>query len=102
MKDTFVIDIDDTILFSKRVECGECNRPIYHFGSAAKKEIVLINKAFRKGHRIILHTGRGWDQYEVTKAQLDKAKVKYNELVMGKPIGIYIDKDSKTTIEGLI
>jgi hydroxymethylpyrimidine pyrophosphatase-like HAD family hydrolase len=102
MKECFVIDIDNTILFAKISACDECARPVYHFGTASKKEIALINKAFRKGHRIVMYTGRGWDQYEITVSQLEKAKVKYHELVMGKPIGIYIDKDAHMSMEGLI
>jgi hydroxymethylpyrimidine pyrophosphatase-like HAD family hydrolase len=102
MKQSFVIDVDDTILFSKRVECEECFRVSYHYQTADKKEIALINKAYRKGHRIILYTGRGWDCFEITVDQLTKAKVKYHSLVMGKPPGIYIDKDAKATLKGLI
>lgn len=99
---TFVIDIDETILFSEREGCEECGRVVYKFGSIDKKEINLINRAYDKGHIIILYTGRGWDYYELTKNQLAEAKVQYHELIMGKPIGIHIDKDAKTTMKGLI
>jgi len=101
-KKTFVIDIDETLLFSKLVECGECFKTVYHFDKADRKEVSLVNKAYRQGHTIILHTGRGWDQYEVTKRQLEKARIKYHELVMGKPLGIYIDKDAMPSLKGLI
>jgi hydroxymethylpyrimidine pyrophosphatase-like HAD family hydrolase len=101
-KETFVIDIDETIIFSERVKCGECYSVTYHYRTIDKKEIALINKAYRKGHKIILYTGRGWDCLDITIEQLQKAKVKYHSLVMGKPPGTYIDKDAKTTLKGLI
>lgn len=99
---TFVIDIDDTILFSDNVECDHCGRKQYRLKNVDQKEIDMINAAYSKGHIIIFWTGRGWDQYGVTKKQLSEAKVYYHELFMGKPQGIYVDKDAKTTLEGLI
>lgn len=93
-----IIDIDDTIIFAEKVECPECGKHTYKMFSRQSEEIKLINKAYRKGHIIIFHTGRGWDQYDITKEQLAKIKVKYHELIMGKPLGIYIDKDAKITL----
>jgi acid phosphatase class B len=95
---TLVIDIDDTILFAEKVECPECGKHTYKMFSRKTSEIKLINKAYRKGHIIIFHTGRGWDQYDITKEQLSKIKVKYHELIMGKPIGIYVDRDAITSL----
>jgi hydroxymethylpyrimidine pyrophosphatase-like HAD family hydrolase len=99
---TFVIDIDGTLLISRSVDCDECYHTNYFIDKVDKKEIALVNKAAKKGHTIILYTGRGWDQYEITKEQLKKAKIKYHELVMGKPQGIYVDKDAITSLKDVI
>jgi hypothetical protein len=66
-----------------------------------QQEIDLVNKKYKDGHTIILHTGRGWDQYEITIMQLKKFGIKYHQLVCGKPIGIYVDKDSITSLREL-
>ena len=89
----FVIDIDDTILFCEKN---------YKNPTPDEMEIKHINKLYEKGHTIIIHTGRNWDKYELTVNQLKQFNVKYHELVMGKPQGIYIDKDSFKFIQEAI
>lgn len=96
---TFVIDIDDTIIFSKSEKCSECAHPIYREERIDYEEVKLINKAYEKGHVIIFYTGRDWVHFEHTIAQLNRIGVKYHRLVMGKPIGIYIDKEAKTSLK---
>jgi len=58
--------------------------------------ILQVNRLFAEGHRIILHTARGsgtgieWG--EQTIRQLDAWRVRYHELVIGKPTAdVYID-----------
>lgn len=90
---TLVIDIDDTILQSE-FENGE-----YKIVKVFQKEIDKINDLFHKGVCIIMYTGRSWGQYAVTKKQLWDIGLKYNELVMGKPVGdYYIDSDSLKSV----
>lgn len=43
----------------------------------------------KKGYIIIIYTGRGWAEYEMTKAWLEKWKIPHDQLIMGKPIGDY-------------
>ena len=62
-------------------------------------EIKLVNKYYNIGHRIILWTGRNWDKYEITKAQLEACKIKHHELIMGKPQGVYVDVDSLKSLK---
>jgi hypothetical protein len=88
----FIIDIDDTILISKKEICSRCGRFQYSDPVQIESEIAAVNLLYKKGHSIILHTGRGWDCYDVTKKQLASFDVMYHELIMGKPVGIYIDK----------
>jgi hydroxymethylpyrimidine pyrophosphatase-like HAD family hydrolase len=95
---TFVIDIDDTIIFSRSTLCAECGGPVYREEKIDFDEVRRINNAYEKGHQIIVHTGRDWLQFEVTQKQLDRIGMKYHRLIMGKPHGIYIDKDSKKSL----
>lgn len=95
---TFVIDIDNTLILSDKKECIACGRVKYSIKEVDQKEIDSINKAYDAGHVIILHTGRNWDCYRLTVRQLSGIGLKYNQLVMGKPQGIYIDKDAKKSI----
>ena len=58
--------------------------------------IEKINRLYDSGQKIIFYTGRGSttgiDWYDVTRKQLEKWKVKYHKLVMGKPYAdFYID-----------
>ena len=95
---TFVIDIDDTlILYPDKIYENIENR--YQDAIPNKKEIDIVNKSYNNGHVIILHTGRNWNKYERTKQQLKDFNICHSELVMGKPQGIYIDKDSYKTFK---
>jgi len=97
----FVIDIDDTIIYSNESKCFGCGRNLYEMIKIDWVEVSRVNKLYDEGHTIILYTGRGWDCYEKTIEQLKLADIKYHELVMGKPLGIYVDKDSIKTLEGI-
>lgn len=87
-----IIDIDDTLLKTSKSKCECCGRQIYGEMVPFQSEIDIVNDLFEKGNIIILFTGRNWDQYEITKKQLNDCGVKHHELVMGKPQGIYIDR----------
>ncbi len=102
MQKTFLIDIDDTLLNSYHEPCDICGKLIYYITGKDQDEIDLVNTAYDLGHTIIIFTGRGWNQYAITIEQLRAIGVKYHTLAMGKPDGIYIDKDSRTTLEGLL
>lgn len=83
----FVVDIDNTLLLYP-------DGDNYNDAVPNIDEIKILNSLYVKGHIIIIHTGRNWDKYEFTKKQLKDFGIKYHELVMGKPQGIYIDTDS--------
>jgi hydroxymethylpyrimidine pyrophosphatase-like HAD family hydrolase len=90
---TLIIDIDDTLLKSESNDCI-CGSKVYKRTKAIQDEINLLNTFYKNGFRIILFTGRGWQHYDITVEQLKRHNIKYNELIMGKPLGIYVDKDS--------
>ena len=83
------IDIDNTILYTEyHLEEG----PLYVVLDHNKKLVKIINKMYKKGHVIILHTARHWDKLDLTIRQLKDINVKYTTLVMGKPTAdFYID-----------
>lgn len=89
---TFIVDIDDTLLIAKKRQCEHCKRIVYYDSKPIKSEIEMLNSMYDSGHIIILHTGRNWDCYEITKNQLKEHNIKHHELVMGKPQGIYVDR----------
>jgi hydroxymethylpyrimidine pyrophosphatase-like HAD family hydrolase len=97
---TLVIDIDDTLLLYPE---RDYTLPLkgYADAYANDEEIDLLNYYKSKGHTIILHTGRNWDKYEFTKHQLERFGIQYDELVMGKPQGIYVDIDSIKSLKDL-
>jgi hypothetical protein len=90
---TFVVDIDQTIFLYPNNEIE------YEYAVPNVSEIDIINKLYDCGHVIIMHTGRNWDKYEYTVKQLEDFDVNYDQLVMGKPQGIYIDRDSYKSIK---
>jgi len=85
------VDIDDTLLTGKVTRCDCCGGVKYSDPQPIQGEINKVNAAYDSGVIIILHTGRGWNQYEITVTQLSDLGIKYNQLVMGKPPGPYID-----------
>ena len=84
----YCFDIDGTI-------CTNTDGD-YEHAVPFKKVIEKINGLYDSGHKIIFYTGRGSttgiDWSELTKKQLKNWKVKYHELIMGKPYAdLYID-----------
>jgi len=100
----YVIDIDDTLVLYP--DSGEPynergGKERYPFAMPNIKEIEMCNYLYETDNRIILHTGRNWDQYDLTVEQLKEMNIKYHELVMGKPQGVYVDRDSLQSLEEL-
>jgi len=86
----YAIDIDGTL-------CKEENRWWeYEKAKPFQSAINKINALYCQGHHIIMHTARFEEDRLVTKAWLDKYKVRYHVLVMDKPrADIYIDNSAK-------
>lgn len=80
-----IIDLDGTI-------CDEKNffqRPLAKIKKGAKK---FINNLKKKNFTIIIYSARSWNEYEMTRNWLVKNKIKYDQLVLGKPVGdLWID-----------
>jgi hypothetical protein len=95
-----IVDLDDNLLLYPN-KTFENIIDKYNAAYPDKEEIRLLNDRHNKGDVIMIHTGRNWDKYHLTKEQLEKFNIKYHELVMGKPQGIYIDKDSYKSIKDI-
>ena len=88
-----MIDIDGTIC----TEESPFDRPLAQPLSGA---IERVNAYVEEGHLVILWTGRGWDQYRITKKWLDDHGFKYAQLLMGKPIANLIIDDRSRQFVG--
>lgn len=97
MQPSIVIDVDDTILITE-------NRD-YKNSKPIQEIIDVINNLYNKGWKVILYTARGQlsNNFNIEKIEkevrpiledwLIRNKVKYSELVMGKPYSstVYVD-----------
>jgi uncharacterized HAD superfamily protein len=80
-----VIDLDGTIL-EEKTRAEKVNT------SPLPGAVDAINKLYEMGHKIIIYSARAEDDLELTSKQLNKYGIKYNRLVLGKPVGdIFID-----------
>lgn len=97
-KKTFCFDIDGVIA---TITPGNQ----YDLAEPQPENIHLINTLHGQGHKIILHTARGFvtgiDWHEVTRNQLKEWGVKYHELLFGKPAADYYIDDKNLSLEQL-
>ncbi len=84
----YCIDIDGTICTTTKSD--------YEHSKPIEEVISRINYLYDEGHIIKIYTGRGstsginW--YKFTQEQLKSWRVKYHELIFGKPAAdFYID-----------
>ena len=87
------IDIDGTICTEER----PFERPL---AKPLPGAVRAVNGYVEAGHTVVLWTGRGWDQYRVTKRWLDEHGFKYAQLLMGKPIANLIIDDRARRFTG--
>lgn len=81
---TIFIDIDGTV-------CEEGPRETRLERKPISGAVDIVN-SYNEHHRVVFWTARGWDEYDGTKAWLDKHGFLYDQLIMGKPIAhIWID-----------
>jgi len=69
-------------------------------GKPVQEEIDAVNRLYDENNTIFIFTACSWEEYHVTKAWLKMYKVKYHELIMGKPnYDIIIDDRSRKTVK---
>lgn len=80
-----IIDLDGTI-------CTETNFKNRKNSVILKDARAVINKLYKEKHKITIYSARGWNEFKATQFWLRKNKIKYHQLILGKPIGdIWID-----------
>ena len=80
-----IIDLDGTI-------CTEEKTYSRSLAKANKGAVKSINSLYDQGHTIIIYSARTWMEFEMTTAWLQTNKIKYHQLVLGKPVGdVWID-----------
>ena len=72
----------------------------YHLALPIQENIDKVNRLHERGNRIIIHTARGWYNYDLTMKWLVTHGVEFDQLVMGKLYAhAYIDDLSFTLDE---
>lgn len=98
----YIIDIDGVIGKKLKWSIGDSYlRAKDMFLEIEFNENVVrkINQLYDNGHTIVLHTSRLWHDYDVTVEWLKKGNVKYNVLIMAKPLGDYYIDDRNQSIQ---
>ena len=81
----YAFDLDGTL-------CQE--RKTFEKCLAAPKQNVIdvANKLYDEGNTIIIFTARSWSEHKMTEYWLKENKVKYHQLICGKPIyNVFVD-----------
>jgi hypothetical protein len=80
-----IIDLDGTICTEEKTYSRSLAKP-------QKGAVKSVNALYNLGHTIIIYSARTWMEFEMTVAWLKSNKIKYHQLVLGKPVGdVWID-----------
>jgi len=80
-----IIDLDGTICTEEKTSSRSLAKP-------NKDAVKSVNSLYDEGHIIIIYSARTWMEFEMTTDWLKKNKIKYHQLVLGKPVGdVWID-----------
>ena len=80
-----IIDLDGTICTEEKTFSRSLAKPL-------KDAVKNVNKLYNEGHTVIIYSARTWQEYEMTVDWLKNHKIKYHQLVLGKPIGdVWLD-----------
>ncbi len=80
-----IIDLDGTICTEEKTFSRSLAKPL-------PNAIKTINNLYKDGHTIIIYSARTWAEFEMTTNWLKKYKIKYHQLMLGKPVGdVWID-----------
>jgi hypothetical protein len=88
-----MIDLDGTLCTEELPENRAHAKPLPGAAEAVDKYIA-------EGHVVVIWTGRGWPEYQMTRTWLKDNGFHYNELLMGKPIANLIIDDRSRDFEG--
>jgi uncharacterized HAD superfamily protein len=80
-----VVDLDGTICTEERTFERSLAKPI-------EGAVKAINALHAVGHTIIIYSARSWSEAKITEKWLEEYGVKYDRLILGKPVGdVWID-----------
>ena len=83
------IDLDGTL-------CEEVHYTHHKFAPPIPNCIARINAAYNSGDTIIIFTSRWKNEKKLTEDWLKENGVKYNDLIMGKPLAdLYVDEKAR-------
>ena len=109
LKNTIVIDIDDTICFPNHG--AKCSNEKYAEALPNLEVIIKVRELYAEGYKIIFHTARRMvthngdldailaDVGQITHHWLIRHDVPYDEIIFGKPYGIWCVDDKAMSIE---
>ncbi len=74
----------------------------YSSAESIRENINKVNMLYDKGWKIIINTARGWYNYDMTEAWLNRQGVKFHQLVMGKVFAMYYIDDLNATLDEVL
>lgn len=78
------VDLDGTLAESVWPEKG--------IGKPIKRNVVKLRELHTRGWKIVIHTARGWEDYELIESWLRYYDLPFSRIVCGKILAqIYID-----------
>lgn len=92
---TISVDLDGVLCEQGPVEKYSIAKPIY-------ENIKKVNRIYDMGWNIMIHTGRSWASYDLTKAWLKQNGVRHTELIMGKLVAHYYIDDRNSTLDEVL
>lgn len=78
------VDLDGTLAESVWPDPG--------IGDPIKVNVVKVRELVRAGYKIVVHTARGWEDYELIESWLNHHDIPFSRIVCGKVLAaVYID-----------
>ena len=77
-----IVDLDGTICTEEK----QFSRCLAVVNQGAREALQKIKD---NGHTIIIYSARTWAEYELTIDWLNKNKIQFDQLILGKPQGDY-------------
>jgi hydroxymethylpyrimidine pyrophosphatase-like HAD family hydrolase len=95
LKWTVAVDLDGTL-------CEPVSPEHYSSAKPMPENIMKVNRLYDKGWQVIIYTGRGWYNYDMTVGWLHRHNVKYHVLAMGKVVAHYYVDSANATLDEVL
>ena len=78
------VDLDGTLAVDVWPEPG--------IGAPIRRNVVKARELTRAGYKVVIHTARGWEHYELIEAWLNHHDIPFSRIVCGKVLAaVYVD-----------